>query len=307
MAIAIQSVMHVNVNCSDLGVSLPFYRDFVGLVPTHHTQPVPQDGAGFGMRGEVQWDAHILHDARGFAGPAIDLLQWQQPRPVGQAYSSANHLGFFRICVLVPDLDAVYAEAEARSISCLAPPLEVPIERENGFSVRVLNCFDPDGIVIEFVERPELSECQLIHVNVNCADLARSVEWYQRVLGLEVRGESHPGPVSGEAFALSGEVEWNARFLWVPGQENFAIDLLEWRQPAPVGKPYATANHLGIYRMAFMVEDARASYDELRRQGVDCYPPVYLDMGPEIPIDGLWALFFPDPDGTCLELIEIPV
>jgi hypothetical protein len=30
-------------------------------------------------------------------------------------------------------------------------------------------------------------------------------------------------------------------------------------------------------------------------------------MGPEIPVDGVWALFFADPDGTCLELIQTPV
>jgi hypothetical protein len=29
-------------------------------------------------------------------------------------------------------------------------------------------------------------------------------------------------------------------------------------------------------------------------------------MGPEIPVDGVWALFFPEPDGACLELIETP-
>jgi hypothetical protein len=29
-------------------------------------------------------------------------------------------------------------------------------------------------------------------------------------------------------------------------------------------------------------------------------------MGPEIPVDGVWAVFFEDPDGTCLELIETP-
>jgi hypothetical protein len=29
-------------------------------------------------------------------------------------------------------------------------------------------------------------------------------------------------------------------------------------------------------------------------------------MGPEIPIEGLYAVFFRDPDGTCLELIERP-
>ena len=85
MAISIERVMHVNVNCSDLERSLAFYRDVVGLVPASHTHPVPQDGAGFGMSGQVQWDAHIMQDERGFAGPAVDLLEWKQPGPVGRA------------------------------------------------------------------------------------------------------------------------------------------------------------------------------------------------------------------------------
>jgi hypothetical protein len=89
-------------------------------------------------------------------------------------------------------------------------------------------------------------------------------------------------------------------------RESMLIDLLEWKTPAPVGRPYAKGNHLGIYRMAFLVEDAHQSYEALREEGVECPPPVWLDMGPEIPIDGLHALFFPDPDGTCLELIEQP-
>ena len=52
---------------------------------------------------------------------------------------------------------------------------------------------------------------------------------------------------------------------------------------------------------------ARAGHAELVRLGVDTGPPVWLDMGPDIPIDGLWALFFADPDGACLELIQTPV
>jgi hypothetical protein len=55
-----------------------------------------------------------------------------------------------------------------------------------------------------------------------------------------------------------------------------------------------------------LVEDIQRSYQELKLQGVECEPPVFLDMGPEIPIDGVWAVFFPDPDGTCMELIETP-
>ena len=54
------------------------------------------------------------------------------------------------------------------------------------------------------------------------------------------------------------------------------------------------------------MQDAAASCEELRRLGVPCSDPVFLDMGPDIPVDGVWAVFFPDPDGTCLELIEAP-
>ena len=60
------------------------------------------------------------------------------------------------------------------------------------------------------------------------------------------------------------------------------------------------------FRVAFLVVDARAAHAELQRLGVDCPPPAFLDLGPEVPIDGVWAVFFRDPDGACLELIEIP-
>ena len=92
LAISIQSVMHVNVNCSDLERSLRFYSEILGLKAESHTKPLPQSGEGFGFEGLVQWDAHILHDARGFAGPGVDLLQWHQPEPLGRPYEAANHL-----------------------------------------------------------------------------------------------------------------------------------------------------------------------------------------------------------------------
>ncbi len=306
MAIEIQSVMHVNVNCSDLARSLAFYRDVVGLVPESHTNPVPQDGAGFGMPGQVQWDAHILHDARGFAGPGVDLLEWKEPRPCGAPPGEPNHLGFGRVCLLVPDLDAVYARAMQHGTNCFSAPVEVVVDPTSGLSARLFLCRDPDGTVMEFVEAANVPQPQLIHVNVNCSDLEVSRAWYERVLGLEVRGGSRPGPTHGAVFGIDGEVEWEADFLWPKGQDAFAIDLLQWKTPVPVGKPAASANQLGLYRMAFMVEDMKEAHAELVAQGVECPPPVYLDMGPEIPIDGVWAVFFPDPDGTCMELIETP-
>ena len=290
----------------DLERSLRFYRDLVGLAPLTHTSPsAAQDGSGFGFSGNARWDAWLLHDARGFTGPGLDLLEWQEPRPTGRPYAEANHLGIFRLCLTAPDLDAMHARLAAAGVPCLSAPVAVPIDPAAGLSVRFFCARDPDGTTVEFVERP--GPLRLLHANVNCRDLARSAAWYRSLLGLEAIGRSSPGSVDGTGFALPGEVDWRAEFLAVPGQpEPFVIDLLEWRTPRPVGRPYASANCVGLFRLAFLVEDARACHAELVRQGVETSPPVWLEMGPEVPIPGLFAVFFRDPDGTCLELIQRP-
>ncbi len=295
--------MHVNVNCSDLARSKRFYEQQVGLTALSHTHPLPQDGAGFGLAGRVQWDAHLLHDARGFAAPAVDLLEWKSPPPLGRPYAEANHLGFYRLCFSVPDVGAKHAQLVAAGVPCLGGPALVPLSPN--LSVRFFCCLDPDGTAIEFLELA--GQPRMLHVNLNCSNLAASADWYRRVLGLESAGSSGPGPVDGSGFGFAGSAEWRAEFLAVPGRADaFVIDLLEWRTPRPVGQPYAAANHLGMFRMAFLVTDAKAACAELDRQGVAHSGPVWLEVGPEIPIDGLSAVFFRDPDGSCLELIEQP-
>jgi glyoxylase I family protein len=306
MAVRALGVAHVNVNCSELPRSLRFYEGLVGLRPLVHTHPPPQDGAGFGLAGAVQWDAHLLYDARGPLGPAVDLLEWKQPLPTGKPAAEPNQLGLFRLCLSVPDVDAVHARLVAARVPCLAPPVDAPISP--GLAVRFFCAHDPDGAAIEFIQAPGAApELRLMHVNVNCSDLARSSDWYARVLGLAALGRSSPGPVDGAGFGWSGPCEWQAEFLAVPGaSEPFVIDLLEWKQPRPTGAPARAANQLGLFRVAFLVEDARAAHAELLRQGVETSAPVRLDMGPGVPVDGLWAVFFRDPDGTCLELIQRP-
>ena len=301
MPVEILSVAHCNVNCSDLERSKRFYSELVGLEAQAHTAPEqPQDGTGFGLP-RVQWDAFMMQDAT--RTTSVDLLEWKVPEPVGRPYPALNHLGFARLCLSVPNLDAVHARLRAAGVECLSEPCTYPIQPEAGLHARVLMCLDPDGTVVEFVEAPGVGS-RLVHVNICCSDLARSADWYQRTLSLEVRGHSKPGPVPGRGFGMDGEIEWEAKSFYPKGlSESFMIDLLEWKQPAPVGPPYPSANHLGIFRMAFLVEDAHAAYDEIRSLGVECPPPVWLELGPEIPVEGVWAVFFPDPDGTCLEFI----
>lgn len=136
---------------------------------------------------------------------------------------------------------------------------------------------DPDGTRLELEPGDAV---RLLGVDINVADVTASSEWYRRALGLEPSAEG----------------------LSVPGDE-FEIRLQAGTNHEPA---YAEANHLGIFRMAFLVDRADAAVEALRHSGVECPDPVWLDMGPTIPIDGLWAAFFRDLDGTCLEFIESP-
>lgn len=305
MSLDLKAVTHININCSNLDRSMHFYRDLIGLTPQSHTKPEPQQGDGFGLPGRVVWDAYLLHDDRAQAGPAIDLLEWQTPKPVGRPHPEANHLGFMRVCLAADDLDALHAKLTAAGIATRSAPIEVPVLGDQ--SVRFFCCDDPDGSCIEFVERP--GPVRLSHININCSDLDAASDWYQRVLGVTpIAGRAEPPPTNGAGFGFEGDCDYRADFLAVDGDpQSLILDLLEWKTPKPIGKPLQEANHLGPFRMAFQVDDAEASCAELDRLGVAHSGPCWLTMGPDIPmIEGLNAVFFRDPDGTMLELIETP-
>jgi len=262
--IAIQRVAHCNVNCTQLERSLAYYRDELGLQPNTHTAPVPQDGSGFGLPGDVQWDAHILGDHRGAftGGPAVDLLEWKLPPPIGQPYPVPHQLGLSRLTFAVP-ADGVRAPGHVG---------------------------DPDGVALR-LRAEDVPVVEFRGVTVNCSDLDRSLDWYRANLGLdEIDRASSPAARSVT--------------LVLPSMPSFEIELREWLDPRPVGPAYESANHVGIYRMAFIVADCHVGHAGLAANGVTgLSDPAWLDMGPEVPIDGLWAIFFPDPDGACLELI----
>jgi catechol 2,3-dioxygenase-like lactoylglutathione lyase family enzyme len=210
-----------------------------------------------------------------------------------------------RICLAAEDLDALHARLEAEGVHSRSGPVEVPVLADQ--SVKFFCCDDPDGTCIEFVERP--GPVRLSHVNINCSDLDLSSAWYQRVLGVTaIAPRAEPPPASGEGFGIEGECRYRADFLAVGGNpESLILDLLEWKTPEPIGTPLVEANHLGPFRMAFLISDAAAACAELDRLGVEHSGACWLTMGPDIPmIDGLNAVFFRDPDGTMLELIEAP-
>ncbi len=296
--IGVSHVFHLNVNCSELGRSLAFYRDLVGLQTTVRTTSPVQPGAAFGLD-EVAWDAWILTGDRGYDGVVLDLLEWQTPPPTGAPPPSANHLGFTRLGFTTTDIDAAHARLVEGGADVFGPPHDIGVE--GAPPLRAFCAADPDGTMFELISG---NGDRLSFVAIGCRDLERSIAFYSEVLGFRPLARFAPGPSDGEALRLGPSIEWEMAYLDDPrGTGAFALDLVQWTDPPVQGPPAVSANQLGIFRMALITDDIDRDYTALGERGVECLsPPATLDMGPGIP--ELRALLFPDPDGTMIELIE---
>jgi catechol 2,3-dioxygenase-like lactoylglutathione lyase family enzyme len=114
----------------------------------------------------------------------------------------------------------------------------------------------------------------VVHVNVNCTDLARSLAFYHDELGLQPVTRTNPTePQDGAAFGLPA-AHWDAWMMG--GPEGFrapVIDLLRWIVPPPVPRS----------------REATAGFRRLH-----------------VGRPGRPALELTDPDGTAVEVIDAP-
>jgi hypothetical protein len=117
-----------------------------------------------------------------------------------------------------------------------------------------------------------------------------------------------PARRPGQPFRLDGDANGDVELRSALLQDlasGFIVELLEWLDPDPPIASARRANDLGIFRMAWITENLAADYDRLDEVGVECFaPPATMSMGPGLP--DVNVLFWSDPDGACLELIETP-
>ncbi len=144
---------------------------------------------------------------------------------------------------------------------------------------------------------------RLFHVNVNCADLARSRQFYVEGIGLVEGVRTTPGAVQdGSAFGLES-AQWDAWILLGRrGYEGGAIDLLQWQAPAPLGAPPSAPNDNGFQRLGFGVPDLDAAMRSLTHSGGTVWgePTVHRsDVAGEVRV-----VHASDPDGVAVELFE---
>ena len=139
------------------------------------------------------------------------------------------------------------------------------------------------------------------HVGVTVSDLASSIAFYRDLLGFHVAYER------GEVTA-----EYMPRLVGIPGARlkiagldipGLHLDLIEYISPAGAAVAGPTSD-VGNGHLGFTVDDLWAAYRSLSAGGVQFKSePVSPTVGPN---KGGWAVYFVDPDGVTLEMIQRP-
>ena len=145
----------------------------------------------------------------------------------------------------------------------------------------------------------------LDHVAVTVSDLERSLPFYKDVLGLkEVERHLLDGETISTMAGKSGVIMQVVR-LASPDTPDILLDLQQYIEPqgAVSNAVLGMANHS---HFCFGVDDIQATYDDLQQKGVEFVSaPVSFDLGEEWDYGVVKVVFFKDPDGFILELMEL--
>jgi len=146
----------------------------------------------------------------------------------------------------------------------------------------------------------------LVHVNINVSDFDRSRAFYE-ALGFRLIW-SVP-PTNSEAVAAAvGMPPYRVRgglMALQEAQQPLVIDLLQWEKPHDDAPPYAHLYHYGLARIALSTTDMEADLATLQSMGVHLVGPQARVVVNGVATGGRFVCF-KDPDGTILELVEMP-
>lgn len=148
---AITGMVHFNINCSDYDRSRAFYGvlgfEEVWRVPERNT---PEVAAAVGMP-PYRVRGGLLSLTGAATQVTIDLLQWLEPHDPSPPYPHLYHYGIARVALASSDLEADMRRLEDAGAEFLSAPAQMP--PGSGARVRFVCFKDPDGTVLELVER----------------------------------------------------------------------------------------------------------------------------------------------------------
>lgn len=333
----VNHVSHIDVNVADLERSRRFYEATMPLEVVAH---VESEGAfpSLGIR-QGRFEGYVLRSSTQLGDyPALRLVEWKSPRPVGTPYLSHANVGWYRIVNTVRDIDRAREQVIAHGgepfteTSSGLLHMYGPTVRPNPY--RTFHAHDPDGITVQWSydwpredqtrsardtgpeaarwlpERP--LQDRLFSLVGGTTDVDRYAPFYTDVLGFDLTAALQtPEPVANIYGPAGGLTACDGGFFAPRGDRRFVIDWLRWFESSRHAEPYAEAHHLGIIRCAIEVDDLDAAYAALRAAAAQrpdlvgvVHPPETWDLGSEV--GAQHVVNFSDGEGVMFQLVAAP-
>jgi len=121
---------------------------------------------------------------------------------------------------------------------------------------------------------------KLVYVGIRVTNLQKSIDFYTKVLGMNVKGRGKVDQTKGEAVGLESE------------KDGFVLELNYYEKNSPFNTKYVVGE--GLDHLAFKVENLEKALEEAKNAG---YRTIL-----EIKADGSRWAYIEDPDGIWIEL-----
>jgi catechol 2,3-dioxygenase-like lactoylglutathione lyase family enzyme len=150
-AAAARGIDHVSVTCASIERSLAFYRDGLGLaVRERGAETDERIGAVVGLPGaRLRFADLALGD-----GGVVELLEYEAP--AGRALRpQPNDAGAAHVALVVDDLDGALRRLRDHGFESRSAPVLLDDHDGRWRDVRIAYVDDPDGFVVELIQRPD--------------------------------------------------------------------------------------------------------------------------------------------------------
>ncbi len=146
---------HTGSVVSDMGRSLEFYQDLLGL--KQERNQILEGEFISELVGYPDARLHIVYLGTGDLRHSVELIQYLNPAGTPAAMPERHQVGASHLGVIVDDLDAFYAELSSRGVRFVSPPA---IRPGTVYPMASKGCYmqDPDGNWLELLERPTAPE-----------------------------------------------------------------------------------------------------------------------------------------------------
>lgn len=141
----------------------------------------------------------------------------------------------------------------------------------------------------------------IIHAGITVKNLEKSLVFYRDLLGLRLVKQEPVRKARGEKLGVPGAVIQVA--VLQTEDPATTVELIEYLEPQLSAVSPAPINLPGSMHLAFHVEDIDKQVKRMKEAGVKFVSENY-EVIKDGPLKGMKWIYFKDPDGTNLELIE---